>query len=88
MQRARLIRAMVPNDSNFSANDVTGCASGGVKLFAAAMDSRVSIYDIATGTLMQVWSGGPFCAATTNIFNSSSSSSSFRCPPRTTPMMA
>lgn len=54
VKRARLIRCLVPNLSNALANDVTGAASGGVKLFAAAMGTHANVYDIETGCLMQV----------------------------------
>jgi hypothetical protein len=54
VKRARLIRCLVPNLSNALANDATGEASGGVKLFAAAMDTHAGVYDIETGCLMQV----------------------------------
>ena len=55
--RAHLIRCLAPNASNLLANDVTGSASGGVKLCAAAMGNLACAYDLETGTLMQVLFG-------------------------------
>ena len=57
VNRAHLIRCMGPNQSNLFANDVTGEASGGVKLAASSVDSHACVYDLETGALMQVGRG-------------------------------
>jgi hypothetical protein len=54
VQKQHLIRCMCANASNLMANDVTGKASGGVKLVAVGVENYAAVYDIETGALMQV----------------------------------
>ena len=57
VKKRRLIRAMAANEANFLANDVTGNASGGVKLIACAVDRHINCYDVQTGVMLAVLFG-------------------------------